>query len=1755
RLKPISTTEFSLFKPQNFEQLHITVHEARQLAGVNIDSVVYLEIDDMKKHTTTQKSTNSPIFAEDFVYEFFEPPDALMDKILHISVYCPNKIPFKKTLIGTFRIDIATIYDQQDHTFRNKWAVLIDPQDISATIKGYVKCDVAITQKGDTVETSVGSNYPSCIEENLMLPKGFPASRPWAFFFVKIYKAEGLPKMNSGIVSKLIGEDKVFIDPKVAVVFADQQGQTSVVKSSANPVWNEQIIFMQLFPALCRRILIQVQDEANLGDTVLATHFINLKQISDNRPEGFLPVFGPSWINLYGSAQNSTLNDDQQDINEGIGEGVFYRGRLLVAITVELYTSSSFQKPTSIRVEVEDIHPLPEDFSGKQEEFLLFATFLEVSMINKSIGNKPVIFEVSIGNYGKLSKTPSAKAGRAKNSVSSIQSHCEETRLLMEPNSEEDEHERYVSLKNGPCLSVTPPQTPIITEEESTYYCIPYQEEKPCVYIWSEWEDHSWRLCNSNALLHVADVLEEGIIEVEKMLQKEEAETEKWLILAFEALKITCSRYLTFLNKLTMTRPTVLDIKRQQSLKVYIAKVVEAAKELQENLHCDNIRQILLKAKTILKELQWWSEETQNTIPDIIIWMLSNNRHMAYTCIPARTILFSVAQQERGKDCGKIQTVFLKAPGLQNTGFGRLEIFMWFGLSKYAKNCFSALPAGYKPVYKNKPKVLPGNLTSSRTWTSQSFFQMRVHVYQARGLLAADETGLSDPFARVTYSTYSQATKVIEKTCSPTWNETLVFDHVLIEGNLEDFKKDPPAVSFEIFDYDRFGAAEFLGQSFVTPVVFLAGDSYDQPKLQIHNIVRGGKHAGDLLVLVELIELDYSTLGEPRIPSSIYPQELECDENYRFVLPYGIRPVLKPYNIEVLFWGLRDLKNRNILSTNQLRVNIECAGQNLESCLIENYKSKPNFQKMVNSFRVEIPEDPELYPPLIILVTEQRLFGGVSLIGTCTVASLERFFRKPPQKSARHWSFVCTQYRGFLSCRSSCNFMILISLYTTPLQKSWVVVTVVATSYHHTQLYVHVVVNTNVKSQIRKRVHPDLVSNNKKQVATAEDDESELDWWSKYFASAKQRSERLRASEAVLTESQDGKQTEGTSGTLNHSKQRKPKETDKSIVPIKVPRQPYPKNQKECDELNFFQHELEKEFDNFEDWLCSFPLYKGKADYYEYMDDRITGKFKVLLIIFKMRFPITYSAQRGFKKMFHLLKDFILFTPNCVIDFLWLFNSADWHLCYLPHIISCRTVPTGTGDPKNRIQEKCYTISKILDPVMGALFEMTVDFPLETELTISIIDHDLVSSDDLIGETKIDLENRYYSKHYATCGLQQSYNVSGYNSWRDSRKPTQILLKLCKEHGLPEPIYLEKEVKINNAKVFDIPEDVLLQGKSTEEEDESKALYALHNWKDMPEVGFELVPEHVEMRALRKPAKPGLEQGKVYMWVDMFPKELPPPPPVDISPRKPISYELRVIIWNTDDVLLDDVNPLTGQKSSDIYVKGWIKTMDSDKQETDVHFSSLTGEGNFNWRFIFRFDFLPSEKQIIYKKKESIFSLEESEYRVAPVLMLQVWDYDLVSANDFLGAIEIDLTKMVPGAKSSSLCTINMFLEDNYQTVSIFKKKRERGWWPFVKEKEEEEDGEYEGKVETELELLTLEEAEKNPAGLGRKEPNPLEKPNRPNVSMNWLINPIKSFYFYIWRNYKKYIIAAFIMLLILAFLLLFIYTFPGSISKKLIAG
>ena len=59
---------------------------------------------------------------------------------------------------------------------------------------------------------------------NLLLPDGVPAERQKAKFIVKIYMAEGLPKMTSGMLATvkkaITGDSKDLVDPYVSVSFA-----------------------------------------------------------------------------------------------------------------------------------------------------------------------------------------------------------------------------------------------------------------------------------------------------------------------------------------------------------------------------------------------------------------------------------------------------------------------------------------------------------------------------------------------------------------------------------------------------------------------------------------------------------------------------------------------------------------------------------------------------------------------------------------------------------------------------------------------------------------------------------------------------------------------------------------------------------------------------------------------------------------------------------------------------------------------------------------------------------------------------------------------------------------------------------------------------------------------------------------------------------------------------------------------------------------------------------------------------------------------------------------------------------------------------------------------------------------------------------------------------------------------------------------------------------------------------------------------
>ncbi|XP_061563488.1 otoferlin isoform X8 [Cololabis saira] len=1785
RSKPDIKMEPSSGRPVDY-QISITVIEARQLIGLNMDPVVCVEIGDDKKYTSMKESTNCPYYNEYFVFDFHVPPDVMFDKIIKLSVIHSKNLLRSGTLVGTFKMDVGTVYSQPEHQFYHKWAILSDPEDITAGCKGYIKCDIAVVGKGDNIKTPHKANETEEdeIEGNLLLPEGIPAERQWARFYVKIYRAEGLPKMNTSIMANVkkafIGENRDLVDPYVQVQYAGQKGKTSVQKSSYEPIWNEQIVFAELFPPLCKRIKVQIRDSDKVNDVAIGTHFIDLRKISNDGDKGFLPTLGPAWVNMYGSTRQYTLMDEHQDLNDGLGEGVSFRARLLLSVAVEILDTTSPEIISSSEVQVDSVSNISESATGKMEEFFLFGSFLEATMIDRKIGDKPITFEITIGNYGNQIDGVNKSSSRKKKKKDGDDEEDEDELIQ---NSSEDEADEDGDLAS---VSSTPFMRPVITDRN--YFHLPYFDKKPCVYIKSWWQDQRRRLYNSNMMDKIADKLEEGLNDVQEIFKTEKAFPERRLRGVLEELSIGCSRFVTLANKdVNLAGRTKLDRERLKSCMREMDGMGQQARQIRTQVKKNTIKDKVKLAQNFLQRLRFLADEPQHSIPDVFIWMMSNNKRIAYARIPSKDILYSIVDEETGKDCGKVKAVFLKLPGKK--GFGpagwtvqaKLELYLWLGINKQRKDFLTGLPNGFEEVKAvNTGPGLHSVPPVSLVYNMKQVFQLRAHMYQARSLFAADSSGLSDPFARVFFSTHSQVTEVLSETLCPTWDQLLVFDDVELFGEASELREDPPIIVVELYDQDTVGKAEFIGRTFAKPTIKMCDEHYGPPRfppqLEYYQIFRGNCTAGELLAAFELLQVGQG--GRADLP----PLEGSTDSERGPILPVplGIRPVLSRYRIEVLFWGLRDLKRVNLAQVDRPRVDIECAGRGVQSTLIQNYKKNPNFSTLVKWFEVDLPENELLHPPLNIRVVDCRAFGRYILVGSHAVSSLRRFIYSPPDKTSNNWASAAKLMNGYMVLtngfpqpRSSPSLSsrtfsrpagdIIVNLDADPtIRKMDTFVKLDATSDAVVKVDMTEEESDKEKKKKKKK---------KKGVVEEDDepDESVLDWWSKYFASIETLKETLKAQEAAQAEAEEREDLEIAAETADIKpddllpKGSKMKEKSKEKKSSRDKKKGHTADSAEkqrvkskVDELVVYNKELESEFGDFEDWLHTFNLYRGKAgddDEHALDDDRIVGRFKGSLCMYKLPLSEEVTREAGFDPNMGMFQSIPHNDPISVLVRVYVVRATELH----PADIN------GKADPyvviklgKSEVKDKENYISKQLNPVFGKSFDIEATFPMESMLTVSVYDWDLVGTDDLIGETKIDLENRFYSKFRATCGISSNYSLHRYNVWRDPMKPSQILARLCKEGKIDGPHYGPGgKVKVAN-RIFTGPTDIEDENGLKRQTEEHLALTVLNHWEEIPRVGCKLVPEHVETRPLLNPDKPGIEQGRLEMWVDMFPMDMSAPgPAIDISPRKPKSFELRVIIWNTDDVILEDDGFMTGEKMSDIYVRGWLKGQQEDKQDTDVHYHSLTGEGNFNWRFVFPFDYLMAEEKIVISKKESMFSWDETEYKIPPRLTMQVWDADHFSADDFLGAIELDLNRFPRGAKTAKQCSLEMIRnEQDLPTISIFKQKRVKGWWPFVA-RDENDDMELTGKVEAELHLVTAEEAEKSPVGLGRNEPDPLEKPNRPDTSLMWFLGPLKSIRYFIWHNYRWLILKALGLVLLLLMLGLFLYSFPGYLVKKMLGA
>uniref|UniRef100_A0A8B9INI0 Dysferlin n=1 Tax=Anser cygnoides TaxID=8845 RepID=A0A8B9INI0_ANSCY len=1783
--KPLSN------KPQDF-QIRVRVIEGRQLPGVNIKPVVKVTAAGQTRRTRIRKG-NSPFFDETFFFNVFESPAELFDAPIFITVVDSRSFR-TDSVIGEFRMDVETIYLEPKHAFLRKWLLLSDPEDFSAGAKGYLKVSLFVLGPGDEapLEKKEVSEDKEDIEGNLLRPTG--VTLRGAHFCLKIFKAEDLPQMDDAVmdnVRQVFGFEsnkKNLVDPFVEVSFAGKMLYSRILEKNANPQWNQCLTL----PAMVSAV-----DRLTHND-IIGTTYLCMSKISAPGGElegkvddglGFLPTFGPCYINLYGSPREFTgFPDPYETLNLGKGEGVAYRGRVLVELETRLVEH--------VEQKVEDISAddiLRVEKYLRRRKYSLFAAFYSATMLQDV--DDAIQFEVSIGNYGN----------KFDNTCLPLASTTQYSRAVF---------------------------------DGCQYYYLPWGNVKPVVVLSSYWEDISARTDAQNLLHHAADRLEANLEKVQLALKAKCSPSELDSLGAQLLADIIADCSLPLPDVLGKPASTHLDQNMYRFRSTNLEQIVQAALKLK---HEDSgLPAVLEQAEDWLCRLKAMAEEPQNSLPDVVIWMLQGDKRVAYARVPAHEVLFSKNIPGCcGKNCGRLQTIFLKYPQEEAMGPripAQIRVQLWFGLSvdekefnQYAEGKLSVfaetyenqtklalvgnwgttgltypkysdvtgkiklpkdsfrpstgwtwagdwficpektllheadaghlsfveevfenqvrLPGGQwihmadaytdvngeKVLHKDEIECPPGwkwedvewdtdlnravdekgweygitippdrkpkawvpaekmyhtnrrrrwvrlrrrdlaQMEAMRKhkqeeldgegWEYASLFGWRFHmkprrtdafrrrrwrrrmeplertgaaaVFALEGALGGvtdDKSddgksvstlsfgvnrptiscifdsftscppSLADPYAIVSFLHQSQKTVVIKNTLNPTWDQTLIFYEIEIFGDPQKVSDSPPNIVVEIYDHDTYGADEFMGRCVCKPSL------QRSPRLSWHPVSKGSRSVGELLASFELIQRE-----KVSAPSS------DCN---------SFLPI--PLTLQILAWGLRNLKSYQLASVTSPSLLVECGGQLVQSCVIKNVKKNPNFDVCVLFMEVRGGRSSLYSPPIIIKIIDNRPFGRRPVVGQCTVRSLEDFYCDPYHEEA-----------------------------DGPQEHA-----------------------DDVSLTPRDDVLIDI--DDKEPLLPAQEEEF-IDWWSKFYASTGER------------------------------------EKCGSYL------------EKGFDTLKVYETELEnvEDFEHLSDFCHTFRLYRGRSQ--DSSDDpSVVGEFKGSFRIYPLPDDPRVPAP---PRQFHQLP--ARGPQECLVR------------VYIVRAFGLQPKDSnGKCDPyvkisvgKKSINDQENYLPCTLEPVFGKMFELSCTLPLEKDLKITLYDYDLLSKDEKIGETVIDLENRFLSKYGARCGLPQTYCISGPNQWRDQLRPSQLLHLFSLQHNYKAPTYKSDRV------IFREQEYILSEledGKPVNPHlgpvEERLALYALRKQG--------LVPEHVETRPLYSPLQPEIEQGKLQMWVDLFPKSLGQPgPPFNIMPRKAKRFYLRCIIWNTKDVILDDLS-ITGEKMSDIYVKGWLVGHEENKQKTDVHYRSMGGEGNFNWRFIFPFDYLPAEQMCYIAKKEHFWSLDKTENKIPPQLIFQIWDNDKFSFDDYLGSIQMDLNKMPKPAKTAEKCSLELVDESlsSGRFVSLFEQKTVKGWWPCVAEQDQKKI--LAGKLEMTLEIVAEQEHEERPAGMGRDEPNmnpKLEDPKRPETSFLWFTSPYKTLKYILWRRYKWVVVLAIVLFILLLFLGIFIYAFP----------
>ena len=386
--------------------VHILIEEVKNLVEIAENSppkpCVKMTVFGKTKRTSKVKLSGEAYpFNEHFYFDKTNLTAEMLDSEKIVIEVFDTKHSKKKDYFGIYELDFSYIYNEEDHALHNVWIGLANPESEDITkIRGYLKISVSVLHEGDQrVELeSIETEISNCI-----IPSQIQMTyKQISFYF---FRGEDFPDMDKKSPKALFrGKKKKQCDGFIEVKYMGVMRRTDAVEMDPNDQnrikWNQVIDIPATQPAVSQKILLVVKDDDGLNGKlfdIVGSIELKLDDIFAGKYDNY------TYLDIYGSPVNEKGGIyDLVNFNAEIGSK--WNGRILMKCKVS-DVSAPVAKVSKIPQEmIEESLRQNRSNSWKIKVRIISAMYLPVKGEGGKVEDKDFAIRISIQEKTDITK-------------------------------------------------------------------------------------------------------------------------------------------------------------------------------------------------------------------------------------------------------------------------------------------------------------------------------------------------------------------------------------------------------------------------------------------------------------------------------------------------------------------------------------------------------------------------------------------------------------------------------------------------------------------------------------------------------------------------------------------------------------------------------------------------------------------------------------------------------------------------------------------------------------------------------------------------------------------------------------------------------------------------------------------------------------------------------------------------------------------------------------------------------------------------------------------------------------------------------------------------------------------------------------------------------------------------------------------------------------------------------------------------------